>query len=157
MVLETIEHDHAKPWSELFAEFDQEPLGSASIGQVLSASLHETISILCDIIRAGVRNLVMLGRATPHSEGIGDEEGCHQHLQSLDADPSVAGGSKGPPGAATRWNRGFDQILHTFSARVLSPSLLSPFLFLSSSADLINSILLAEFGPGRGQSAVSRF
>lgn len=53
-----IEGDLGKPLPELFARFEEEPLGTASIGQVHGARLHDGTDVVVKVQRPGVRRLV---------------------------------------------------------------------------------------------------
>ncbi|HEY9071484.1 MAG TPA: AarF/ABC1/UbiB kinase family protein [Candidatus Ozemobacteraceae bacterium] len=53
-----IEGDLGKPLPELFARFEEEPLGTASIGQVHGARLHDGTDVVVKIQRPGVQRLV---------------------------------------------------------------------------------------------------
>ena len=50
----TVEADLGKPIAELFAEFEEQPLASASIAQVFGARLHDGDSVVVKILRAGI-------------------------------------------------------------------------------------------------------
>lgn len=50
----TIEADLGKPIAELFAEFDDKPVASASIAQVFAARLHTGESVVVKVLRAGI-------------------------------------------------------------------------------------------------------
>ncbi|MCX5041833.1 AarF/ABC1/UbiB kinase family protein [Aldersonia sp. NBC_00410] len=65
-----LEADLGRPISELFAEFEDEPIAAASIGQVYRARLHDGRTVAVKVqypgidtaVRADLRNLVMLRR-----------------------------------------------------------------------------------------------
>ena len=50
----TVEQDLGKPITELFAEFEDQPLASASIAQVFGARLHDGDSVVVKILRTGI-------------------------------------------------------------------------------------------------------
>lgn len=50
----TVEEDLGKPIAELFAEFEEQPLASASIAQVFGARLHGGDSVVVKILRTGI-------------------------------------------------------------------------------------------------------
>lgn len=50
----TVEADFGKPIAELFAEFEEQPLASASIAQVFGARLHDGDSVVVKILRTGI-------------------------------------------------------------------------------------------------------
>ncbi len=50
----TVEADFGRPISELFAEFEEQPLASASIAQVFGARLHDGDSVVVKILRSGI-------------------------------------------------------------------------------------------------------
>lgn len=47
-----------RPWREVFSELDREPLGSASIGQVHRARLHQGEAVVVKIQRPGIKGKV---------------------------------------------------------------------------------------------------
>ncbi|HOY68724.1 MAG TPA: AarF/ABC1/UbiB kinase family protein [Candidatus Ozemobacteraceae bacterium] len=53
-----IEADLGKPLPELFAQLEEEPLGTASIGQVHGARLHDGTDVVVKVQRPGVRRLI---------------------------------------------------------------------------------------------------
>ncbi|MFE3544121.1 ABC1 kinase family protein [Nocardia sp. NPDC059177] len=65
-----IEEDFGRPLTELFAEFDPEPIAAASIGQVYKARLHDGRSVAVKVqypgvdiaVRADLKNLTMFRR-----------------------------------------------------------------------------------------------
>lgn len=50
----TIEADFGRPVAELFAEFAEKPLASASIAQVFAARLHSGEEVVVKVLRAGI-------------------------------------------------------------------------------------------------------
>ncbi|UGT39301.1 AarF/ABC1/UbiB kinase family protein [Nocardia yamanashiensis] len=65
-----IEEDYGKPLSEVFAEFESEPIAAASIGQVYRATLHDGRVVAVKVqypgvdaaVRADLKNLAMFRR-----------------------------------------------------------------------------------------------
>ncbi|WP_067709942.1 ABC1 kinase family protein [Nocardia yamanashiensis] len=65
-----VERDHGQPLAAVFAEFDAEPIGAASIGQVYRARLHDGRAVAVKVqypgidvaIRADLKNLSLLMR-----------------------------------------------------------------------------------------------
>jgi ubiquinone biosynthesis protein len=60
VIAEVIREDLGAPPDELFAFFDQEPLGSASIGQVHAARLFEGREVVLKVRKPGVDQLVQI-------------------------------------------------------------------------------------------------
>lgn len=54
-----IEKSLAKPVSELFASFEDEPLASASIAQVHAATLHNGTAVVVKVIRPNIRPVIV--------------------------------------------------------------------------------------------------
>lgn len=65
-----IEGDYGRPLAEVFAEFDEAPIGAASIGQVYRARLHDGRAVAVKVqypgidvaIRADIKNLALVMR-----------------------------------------------------------------------------------------------
>src|SRR5436305_7101089 len=82
-----IESDFSEPLGELFAEFDEEPVAAASIGQVYRARLHDGRDVAVKVqypgvdraVRADLQNLGLLLRAAKRiapglePKSVGDE------------------------------------------------------------------------------------
>lgn len=57
-IVTQIEDDFGRPWSEVFAELDPEPLGAASLAQVHRAVLHDGREVVAKVLRPGIDVLV---------------------------------------------------------------------------------------------------
>jgi ubiquinone biosynthesis protein len=55
---QAVEHALGKPVSELFAEFDETPLASASVAQVHTAQLHSGEAIVVKVLRPGIEERI---------------------------------------------------------------------------------------------------
>jgi len=66
LALELLEQAYGKPASEVFAEFDPEPLAAASIAQVHSAVLHTGESVVVKILRPDVKARIIQDVAILH-------------------------------------------------------------------------------------------
>lgn len=60
VIKNTIERELGKPVLDIFAEFSQEPLASASIGQVHAAKLHDGTPVVVKVQRPGLDTLIRL-------------------------------------------------------------------------------------------------
>jgi len=57
-IREVVESEFAKEISELFSEFDDEPMAAASLGQVHRAKLPDGTSVIVKVLRPGIREQV---------------------------------------------------------------------------------------------------
>ncbi len=53
-----IEVAYGKPLTEVFAEFSEEPLASASIAQVHAATLHDGRQVIAKVVRPGIEKII---------------------------------------------------------------------------------------------------
>jgi ubiquinone biosynthesis protein len=58
LIQQRIEEEFGRPVTDMFSEFDPEPVGSASIGQVHRARLHSGEGVVVKVQRPGVRETV---------------------------------------------------------------------------------------------------
>lgn len=56
--IDIIEKAYKKPISELFSHFDEEPLASASVAQVHSATLHDGSDVVVKVLRPGIEKII---------------------------------------------------------------------------------------------------
>ncbi|MFI1919234.1 ABC1 kinase family protein [Nocardia sp. NPDC020380] len=85
-----IESDYGRPLAEIFAEFEAEPIGAASIGQVYRARLADGRTVAVKVqypgidvaVRADVKNLALLMRMTRVLAPVFDDRVLYRELST---------------------------------------------------------------------------